>query len=91
MRILRCCLWGGPSCPGTGPRAAPPVCPLKLALILVLAAATAQAQPPGPLLDDLQSAATYEEFTRRLLLETANNAARPRWKPDSFFRRYAAD
>jgi len=40
---------------------------------------------------DLQSAATYEEFTRRLLLETANTAARPRWKPDSFFRRYAAD
>jgi Zn-dependent M28 family amino/carboxypeptidase len=40
---------------------------------------------------DLQAAATYEEFTRRLLLETANTAARPRWKPDSFFRRYAAD
>jgi Zn-dependent M28 family amino/carboxypeptidase len=40
---------------------------------------------------DLQSAATYEEFTRRLLLETANTTARPRWKPDSFFRRYAAD
>jgi len=40
---------------------------------------------------DLQSAATYEEFTRRLLLETANTAARPRWKPNSFFRRYAAD
>jgi Zn-dependent M28 family amino/carboxypeptidase len=40
---------------------------------------------------DLQSAATYEEFTRRLLLDTANTTARPRWKPDSFFRRYAAD
>ncbi len=40
---------------------------------------------------DLQSAASYEEFTRRLLLETANTTARPRWKPDSFFRRYAAD
>jgi len=40
---------------------------------------------------DMQAAALYEEFTRRLLLETANNAARPRWKPDSFFRRYAAD
>jgi len=38
-----------------------------------------------------EAAATYEEFTRRLLLETANNAAPPRWKPDSFFRRYAAD
>jgi Zn-dependent M28 family amino/carboxypeptidase len=40
---------------------------------------------------DLQSAASYEEFTRRLLLDTANTPARPRWKPDSFFRRYAAD
>jgi Zn-dependent M28 family amino/carboxypeptidase len=40
---------------------------------------------------DLQAAALYEEFTRRLLLDTANTAARPRWKPDSFFRRYAAD
>jgi len=40
---------------------------------------------------DLQAAALYEEFTRRLLLETANTSARPRWKPDSFFRRYAAD
>ena len=40
---------------------------------------------------DLQAAAGYEEFTRRLLLETANAPARPQWKPDSFFRRYAAD
>ena len=40
---------------------------------------------------DLQAAAGYEEFTRRLLLETANTPARPKWKPDSFFRRYAAD
>ena len=40
---------------------------------------------------DLQTAATYEEFTRRLLLETANTPARPQWKSDSFFRRYAAD
>jgi len=40
---------------------------------------------------DLQSAAGYEEFTRRLLLETANDAARPQWKQDSFFRRYAAN
>ena len=40
---------------------------------------------------DLQAAAGYEEFTRRLLLETANTPARPQWKPDSFFRRYAAD
>src|SRR5256886_476511 len=40
---------------------------------------------------DLKTAAGYEEFTRRLLLETANAAARPEWKTDSFFRRYAAD
>jgi len=40
---------------------------------------------------DLKAAAGYEEFTRRLLLETANTPARPQWKPDSFFRRYAAD
>ncbi len=40
---------------------------------------------------DLRAAASYEEFTRRLLLDTANTPARPRWKPDSFFRRYAAD
>jgi Zn-dependent M28 family amino/carboxypeptidase len=40
---------------------------------------------------NLQTAAGYEEFTRRLLLETANTPARPEWKQDSFFRRYAAD
>src|SRR2546423_7691929 len=40
---------------------------------------------------DLKAAAGYEEFTRRLLLETANAPERPRWKTDSFFRRYAAD
>src|SRR5713101_5914712 len=40
---------------------------------------------------DLHTAALYEEFTRRLLLDTANTAARPRWKTDSFFRRYTAD
>ena len=40
---------------------------------------------------DLQTAAGYEEFTRRLLLETANTAARPQWNKDSFFRRYAAN
>lgn len=38
---------------------------------------------------DLKAAALYEEIARRLLIETANNAARPQWKPDSFFRRYA--
>jgi Zn-dependent M28 family amino/carboxypeptidase len=40
---------------------------------------------------DLPAASGYEEFTRRLLLDTANTTARPRWKTDSFFRRYAAD
>jgi Zn-dependent M28 family amino/carboxypeptidase len=40
---------------------------------------------------DLQSAALYEEFTRRLLLEIANSSARPQWKAESFFRRYAGD
>lgn len=40
---------------------------------------------------DLQAAATYEEFTRRLLISTANDRAKPQWKSDSFFRRYAAD
>jgi len=38
---------------------------------------------------DLGAAALYEEITRRLLLEVANADARPAWKPDSFFRRYA--
>jgi Zn-dependent M28 family amino/carboxypeptidase len=40
---------------------------------------------------DLQAAATYEEFTRRLLISTANAPAKPQWKSESFFRRYAAD
>ena len=40
---------------------------------------------------NLQTAATYEEFTRRLLVATANQTARPQWKPDSFFRRYAVN
>ena len=40
---------------------------------------------------DLQAAAAYEEFTRRLLISTADDSAKPQWKPDSFFRRYAGD
>jgi hypothetical protein len=36
---------------------------------------------------DLHAAATYEEFTRRLLISTANGP-QPYWKADSFFRRY---
>ena len=38
---------------------------------------------------DLSSAALYEEIMRKLLLSVANAEARPQWKPDSFFRRYA--
>jgi Zn-dependent M28 family amino/carboxypeptidase len=38
---------------------------------------------------DLKAAATYEEFTRRLLLETANSTARPQWNANSFFHRFA--
>ena len=37
---------------------------------------------------DLGAAALYEEIVRRLLVEVANDGSRPRWKPDSFFRRY---
>jgi Zn-dependent M28 family amino/carboxypeptidase len=39
---------------------------------------------------DLRAAALYEEIVRRLLVDTANSSRRPRWKPDSFFGRYAA-
>lgn len=38
---------------------------------------------------DLKAAALYEEIVRRLLIETANNEARPTWNSNSFFRRYA--
>jgi len=40
---------------------------------------------------DLHAAALYEEVVRRLLVETANDAERPQWKADSFFRRYASE
>jgi Zn-dependent M28 family amino/carboxypeptidase len=40
---------------------------------------------------DLKAAALYEEFMRRLTIETANADARPEWNSDSFFRRYAAN
>jgi Zn-dependent M28 family amino/carboxypeptidase len=40
---------------------------------------------------DLHAAATYEEIVRRLLVGTANDAERPQWKADSFFRRYASE
>ncbi len=38
---------------------------------------------------DLATAALYEEIIRRLLIDIANNPARPQWKPTSFFRRFA--
>ena len=38
---------------------------------------------------DLAAAGLYEEIVRRLLVQTANASARPQWKQDSFFRRYA--
>ncbi len=38
---------------------------------------------------NLQTAATYEEIIRTLLIDVANTPSRPQWKPDSFFRRYA--
>lgn len=40
---------------------------------------------------DLEAAARYEEIIRALLIETANTDARPQWKADSFFRRYATN
>jgi Zn-dependent M28 family amino/carboxypeptidase len=38
---------------------------------------------------DLAAAAKYEEIIRTLLLNVANGDLRPRWKAESFFRRYA--
>ena len=38
---------------------------------------------------DLGAAALYEEIIHGLLLNVTNTGARPQWKPDSFFRRYA--
>jgi peptidase M28-like protein len=37
---------------------------------------------------DLQAAADYVEFMRRLTLNVADAPAKPQWKPDSFFRRF---
>jgi Zn-dependent M28 family amino/carboxypeptidase len=39
---------------------------------------------------NLEAAAQFEEIALRLLVDTANADARPRWNDDSFFRRYAA-
>jgi Zn-dependent M28 family amino/carboxypeptidase len=38
---------------------------------------------------DLSAAALYEAIVRQLLISVANADARPQWKPESFFRRYA--
>lgn len=38
---------------------------------------------------NLATAAGYEEVIRALVIEVANDPERPRWKADSFFRRYA--
>jgi len=38
---------------------------------------------------NLAAAALYEQITRELLINVANADARPEWKPDSFFRRFA--
>jgi len=38
---------------------------------------------------DLTAAAGYEEIIRGLMVAVANDPARPQWKQDSFFRRYA--
>jgi len=38
---------------------------------------------------DLATAAKYEEIVRVLLVKVADDNGRPRWKSDSFFRRYA--
>jgi Zn-dependent M28 family amino/carboxypeptidase len=38
---------------------------------------------------NLSAVALYEEIMRRLLISVANADARPQWKADSFFRRYA--
>lgn len=37
---------------------------------------------------DISSAALYEEVVRRLLVNVADEDARPQWKAESFFRRY---
>jgi hypothetical protein len=38
---------------------------------------------------NLSAAALYEEIMRKLLISVANDNARPQWKADSLFRRYA--
>jgi Zn-dependent M28 family amino/carboxypeptidase len=53
---------------------------------------TQRYQAPSDDLDqpvDLATAGKYEEIIRALMVRLAENAGRPQWKPDSFFRRYA--
>lgn len=38
---------------------------------------------------DLEAAGKYEEIIHALMIRLADNAGRPQWKSDSFFRRYA--
>jgi Zn-dependent M28 family amino/carboxypeptidase len=38
---------------------------------------------------DLGAAGKYEDIIRKLMIKVANDANRPQWKADSFFRRYA--
>jgi len=38
---------------------------------------------------DLSAAGRYEDIVRGVMAGIANDARRPQWKPDSFFRRYA--
>src|SRR5438552_815680 len=40
---------------------------------------------------DLNSAALYEEIAHKLLVDTANAGAAPKWNADSFFKRYATN
>jgi hypothetical protein len=37
------------------------------------------------------AAAKFEEIIRALTIAVANHPQRPAWKPDSFFRGYAAN
>lgn len=39
---------------------------------------------------NLETAAKYEEIMMQLLLDVANDPHRPQWKPNSFYKRYAA-
>jgi hypothetical protein len=40
---------------------------------------------------DLEAAAKFEDICRSIVVEVANAEHRPEWKPQSFFRRFAAD